>query len=141
MVTSLGKEIHGKRTAFTEQQRRDVIVHVARGLSYLHAVGVTHRDLKPDNVMQDEYGTWKLIDFGMVRPCRLLSLRLSLRLVLLDTHTRTHTHTHTRKRKRTSTPHTHRAHVPVRAHGTRTRTRTRTRLLSRTRTRTPKVIL
>lgn len=96
MVTSLGKEIHDNPTPFTEQQRRDVIVHIARGLSYLHAVGVTHRDLKPDNVMQDEYGTWKLIDFGMVRSpvfvlpfCTLRSGNVCRR------HARKHAHTQT----------------------------------------------
>jgi serine/threonine protein kinase len=65
METSLGKEIHTQQISFTEPQRRKVIVHVARGLSYLHAKGVTHRDLKPDNVMRDAFGQWKLIDFGM----------------------------------------------------------------------------
>ena len=96
MVTSLGKAIHGNRTPFTEQQRRDVIVHVARGLSYLHSVGVTHRDLKPDNVMQDEYGTWKLIDFGMVRPPLSFFFHSALYAVLRNIcrrHARKHAHT------------------------------------------------
>lgn len=66
MRTSLAEELHVKQTALTEPQRREVILHVARGLSYLHARGVAHRDLKPGNVMQDEFGRyWKLIDFGM----------------------------------------------------------------------------
>lgn len=65
MTTSLSKEIYDKKATFFEPERRLVIVHIARGLSYLHCVHVTHRDLKPDNVMRDQYGIWKLIDFGM----------------------------------------------------------------------------
>lgn len=67
MVTSLHRELHEKKTSFAEQQRREVILHVARGLTYLHVKGITHRDLKPHNLMQDEFGTWKLIDFGMAK--------------------------------------------------------------------------
>ena len=38
---------------------------VARGLSHVHAHGILHLDVKPDNVLLDASGTYKLGDFGV----------------------------------------------------------------------------
>ena len=37
------------------------------GLHYLHVNGVLYCDLKPSNVLIDEYGVLKLSDFGLAR--------------------------------------------------------------------------
>lgn len=42
-------------------------VEIARGVSRAHARGIAHRDLKPDNVMVDEAGKVKVLDFGLAR--------------------------------------------------------------------------
>jgi eukaryotic-like serine/threonine-protein kinase len=40
---------------------------VAAGLAHAHERGVIHRDIKPQNVLIDEYGSPKLTDFGIAR--------------------------------------------------------------------------
>jgi serine/threonine protein kinase len=40
---------------------------IARGVAYLHARGVIHRDITPDNVRLARDGTPKLLDFGIAR--------------------------------------------------------------------------
>ena len=39
----------------------------AGGLAHAHARGVIHRDVKPQNILMDEYGNSKLTDFGIAR--------------------------------------------------------------------------
>jgi serine/threonine protein kinase len=40
---------------------------VADGLAHAHERGIVHRDIKPQNVLIDEYGSPKLTDFGIAR--------------------------------------------------------------------------
>ncbi len=49
------------------QQVRDLVGQIARGLLAFHRLEMLHQDLKPDNVMIDEDGIIKLIDFGSVK--------------------------------------------------------------------------
>jgi hypothetical protein len=50
---------------------RDVVrmfVQAGRGLAAAHAAGLVHRDFKPENVLIDESGVARVMDFGLVRP-------------------------------------------------------------------------
>ncbi|HEY8000795.1 MAG TPA: serine/threonine-protein kinase [Solirubrobacterales bacterium] len=43
-------------------------------LGHIHAAGVLHRDIKPQNVLVDRYGHARLSDFGIARPADAASL-------------------------------------------------------------------
>lgn len=51
--------------AFDEETAKFYIAQIVLALEYLHAKGVIHRDLKPDNILIDGEGRIKLTDFGL----------------------------------------------------------------------------
>jgi serine/threonine protein kinase len=45
--------------------RYNIAVDICSGMSYLHKLNVIHRDLKPGNVVLDNYMRGKITDFGL----------------------------------------------------------------------------
>jgi serine/threonine protein kinase len=45
----------------------DVVLQVAEGLEAIHEAGVVHRDLKTANLMQDQDGVVRVMDFGIAK--------------------------------------------------------------------------
>ena len=52
---------------FSDNEIFKYLKQFQRGLLYLHRKNVLHRDLKPDNLLFDERGNLKIIDFGLAR--------------------------------------------------------------------------
>ena len=49
---------------FSESLTRRVASQLLEGLKYMHANGVCHGDLKPENIMLDEMNNIKISNFG-----------------------------------------------------------------------------
>eukprot|EP00163_Fabomonas_tropica_P011684 TRINITY_DN224_c0_g1_i2.p1 TRINITY_DN224_c0_g1~~TRINITY_DN224_c0_g1_i2.p1 ORF type:complete len:1577 (+),score=408.32 TRINITY_DN224_c0_g1_i2:911-5641(+) len=52
---------------FSEEMARMYIAETILAVEYLHSHGITHRDIKPDNLLLDHKGHIKLTDFGLSR--------------------------------------------------------------------------
>lgn len=46
---------------------RNIVEQIARGLRAMHRQEMIHQDLKPENIMIDEHGVVKIIDFGSTK--------------------------------------------------------------------------
>ncbi len=53
----------GRPRAWSEVS--EVLLQAARGLAAAHRAGIVHRDFKPDNVMVDDDGRVRVLDFGV----------------------------------------------------------------------------
>src|SRR4029077_257956 len=56
-----------RRKKFPPEEAVAIMEQVCQALDAAHSVGVIHRDLKPQNVMQDGSGRILVMDFGLAR--------------------------------------------------------------------------
>ncbi len=66
-VRGVTLEQYAQGRRLTPRQAAGLIAAVARALGSAHRVGVVHQDVKPSNVVIDEAGRPRLIDFGLAR--------------------------------------------------------------------------
>ncbi|XP_059067081.1 probable LRR receptor-like serine/threonine-protein kinase At1g56130 [Cryptomeria japonica] len=70
---SLGQALFGSirsKLSLDWPMRLNICLEVARGLAYLHEesrIRIIHRDIKPNNILLDEYLNPKIADFGLAR--------------------------------------------------------------------------
>lgn len=53
--------------SFCDEDIRSIIGGICDGLSVIHSLGIVHRDITPANILIDENGMAKIIDFGISR--------------------------------------------------------------------------
>ncbi len=56
-------------------QVRGTINQISRGLRAMHRLEMIHQDLKPDNILLDEFNTLKIIDFGSTKIAGLAEIK------------------------------------------------------------------
>jgi serine/threonine-protein kinase len=56
-----------RRVDLPLRRRLELIEHACAGLAHAHKLGVVHLDIKPDNLIVDESGVLKVLDFGIAR--------------------------------------------------------------------------
>jgi len=61
------RSIIREKTKLSPQEAVEIMRQVCEGLDAAHSAGVIHRDLKPQNIMQENTGRVLVMDFGLAR--------------------------------------------------------------------------
>jgi serine/threonine protein kinase len=61
------KQLLEERGKLPPAEALKIVRQIAEGLSAAHAARMVHRDIKPDNLMIDDSGRMKIMDFGLMR--------------------------------------------------------------------------
>lgn len=58
---------HADQAKLDRRARLELVARIAGAIQHAHDRGVIHRDLKPDNILVDERGSPRILDFGIAR--------------------------------------------------------------------------
>jgi tetratricopeptide (TPR) repeat protein len=67
LIQGLTLRRYAERSGLTIRQKLEIIAGVCDGVHHAHQKGIIHRDLKPGNILVDESGQPKILDFGVAR--------------------------------------------------------------------------
>ena len=59
------EDILRKKTPLTLVRKLELVDALCDGLAHAHEAGIVHRDIKPGNLLVEESGTLKIVDFGI----------------------------------------------------------------------------
>ena len=76
-ISHLSKFMREHSEILTQELVRSFSRQLLHGLSHCHAMGVMHRDLKPQNILVEVDGTLKIADFGLARYVSALVFRIT----------------------------------------------------------------
>lgn len=62
-----GQPLTARAAGLSIDQRVELLVQIAEAVQHAHQRGVVHRDLKPGNILVDEQGRPRVLDFGIAR--------------------------------------------------------------------------
>jgi HEAT repeat protein len=83
---TLGQEIKQYKKMPVEHAQ-EVIIQICKGMQVAHVAGVVHRDMKPPNILINEEGLVKVVDFGIAAAARNSETRLTKTGTLVGTPT------------------------------------------------------
>ncbi len=66
-VSGLPLTVYAERHELSTKERLRLLARICDAVHHAHQKGVIHRDLKPDNILVDEAGFPKILDFGVAR--------------------------------------------------------------------------
>lgn len=69
------------------QQALKILIQITRGMQAAHNAGVIHRDMKPPNILINDEGLVKVVDFGIAAAARNTETRLTKTGTLVGTPT------------------------------------------------------
>ncbi|MCK4667140.1 PEGA domain-containing protein [Candidatus Dependentiae bacterium] len=75
------KELMKSTTKFPLEIALMVIYQICSGLEHAHSSGITHRDMKPGNVLMNKFGVVKIADFGLAQAANLDSITVTGSLI------------------------------------------------------------
>ena len=62
---NLANEIEEQRFLTDRQRGFHILVSICRGMQRAHQIGILHRDMKPTNILINDEGIVKIVDFGL----------------------------------------------------------------------------